>query len=317
MFDMTLTELETYRGTNPRPQDLDTYWEQALTDLDNVDPQPIWKKADMHVSFARCDHLWFTGIGGARIHAKVVRPAQTMDTQPAILHFHGYGGDSGNWLDKLPYAAAGFTLAAMDCRGQRGRSTDPGGVQGNTRMGHIIRGLADSPERLYYRQVFLDTVQLARVVMALPEVDENRMGATGWSQGGGLTLACAALVPTLKRIAPVYPFLSDYKRVWDIDLASDAYAELAAFFRDTDPLHQQENHYFTTLGYIDVQHLCPRIRAEVYMGIGLMDKICPPSTQFAAYNAIQSPKRLEMYPDFGHEDLPGHQDRIFSFLSKL
>jgi cephalosporin-C deacetylase len=53
------------------------------------------------------------------------------------------------------------------------------------------------------------------------------------------------------------------------------------------------------------------------MPVGLMDTICPPSTQFAAYNRIGSPKQLLIYPDFGHEGLPGCNDRIFDFLSDL
>jgi cephalosporin-C deacetylase len=53
------------------------------------------------------------------------------------------------------------------------------------------------------------------------------------------------------------------------------------------------------------------------MAVGLMDTICPPSTQFAAYNKIQSEKTLRVYPDFGHENLPGHSDEIFQFMSRL
>ena len=53
------------------------------------------------------------------------------------------------------------------------------------------------------------------------------------------------------------------------------------------------------------------------MPIGLMDAVCPPSTQFAAYNKIRSEKELLIYPDFGHEPLPGASDRIFDFLSDL
>jgi cephalosporin-C deacetylase len=51
--------------------------------------------------------------------------------------------------------------------------------------------------------------------------------------------------------------------------------------------------------------------------IGLMDTICPPSSQFAAYNKITAPKSLSVYPDFGHEGLPGANDEIFQFLTGL
>ena len=101
------------------------------------------------------------------------------------------------------------------------------------------------------------------------------------------------------------------------DLAKDAYAEIKEFFRRYDPLHEREDAIFEQLGYIDVQNLATRIKAEVLMSVGLMDTVCPPSTQFAAYNKIESTKSLAIYPDFGHEELPGSQDRIFQFLSRL
>jgi cephalosporin-C deacetylase len=143
------------------------------------------------------------------------------------------------------------------------------------------------------------------------------VGATGGSQGGALTVACAALEPGIKRLAPIHPFLSDYQRVWDMDQAKDAYAELKTFFRNFDPRHENEQKVFEMLGYVDIQHLARRIRGEVLWAIGLMDTICPPSSQFAAYNKITAPKSLAVYPDFGHEGMPGLNDKIFQFLLEL
>lgn len=153
--------------------------------------------------------------------------------------------------------------------------------------------------------------------MDFDEVDPTRVGATGGSQGGGLTLACAALEPRVKRIAPVYPFLSDYQRVWEMDLAQAAYKELQDYFRRFDPTHAHAKEAFHRLGYIDVHNLAPRIQADTLMFTGLMDQVCPPSTQFAAYNAISAAKEMVIYPDFGHENLPGHQDTIFTWMQEL
>src|SRR3981189_156078 len=97
----------------------------------------------------------------------------------------------------------GMASCAVEVRGQGGLSEDVGGVRGTTLRGHIIRGLGGDPDQLLFRQIFLDTVQLARVVMSFPEIDPKRVGATGASQGGGLTLACAALEPRIVRAAPV------------------------------------------------------------------------------------------------------------------
>lgn len=316
-FDMPYDQLLAYQGTNPRPADHDAYWARALQELDGVDPNVELVPADFQTPFAECLHMYYTSVGGARIHAKLLRPRTLDKPQPAVLMFHGYSGNAGDWVDKLGYVAMGYTVAAMDCRGQGGLSEDVGGVQGWTLRGHIVRGLSDAPDKLLYRQIYLDTAQLARVVMAMDGVDPERVGATGASQGGGLTLACVALEPRIKLAAPVFPFLSDYRRVWQKELAKNAYLELDEYFRRFDPLHEHEDEIFLKLGYIDVQFLAPRIRAEVLMSVGLMDDVCPPSTQFAAYNKITSPKSLRVYPDFRHENLPGNNDAIFQFLSRL
>jgi len=314
LLDLPLPELRRYAGRNPRPVDFDSYWARALGELERVDPAPLLTPAGIEANGARCFDLWFTSIGGARIYAKYLRPPGP-GPFPAVLQFHGYSGNSGDWFDKLGWPAAGIACAVMDVRGQGGKSEDPGGVRGTTLRGHIVRGLDDpDPDKLAYRQIFLDTAQLARVVMGFAEVDAGRIGCWGQSQGGALALACAALEPRIRRCAPVFPFLCDYRRVWEMDQAKDAYFELSYFFRMFDPRHEREEEVFTKLGYIDCQHLAPRIKAEVLMFTGLMDAICPPSTQFSAFNKVTSNKDVIIYPDYGHELLPGSLDRVFAFL---
>lgn len=316
-FDMPLEELYQYQGRNPQPADFEQFWDNSLADLNHIDPQVELIPADFQVAYAKCDHMYFTGTDGARVHAKLLQPNNVEGTHPAVLMFHGYAGNSGDWSDKLPYVAAGYTVAAMDCRGQGGRSEDTGGVGGWTLRGHIVRGLDDPPQNLLLRHLFLDTALMARIVMDMPEVDASRVGATGGSQGGGLTLACASLEPRIKLAAPVFPFLCDYQRVWEMDLAQNAYAELQEWFRRFDPLHERQDQVFTQLGYVDVQHLVPRIQAEVLMAVGLMDQVCPPSTQFAAYNKITATKNLRLYPDYGHENLPANPDAVYQFFNRL
>lgn len=317
LIDKPLDELKKYTGINPCPGDFDEYWRQALEEMHGTDSCVELVPSDFQTPSAECFDLYFTGVRNARIHAKYLRPKKAEKPHPAILKFHGYSGNSGDWSDKLNYVSLGFSVAAMDCRGQGGLSEDTGGIKGNTFRGHIIRGIDDMPGNMLFRHIFLDTAQLAKIVMSMPEVDEARVGALGNSQGGGLTLACASLEPGIRRLAPGMPFLSDYKRVWEMDLAKNAYAELKDYFRQFDPLHEREDEIFTRLGYIDVQHLARWIKGDVLMATGLMDEICPPSTQFAVYNKITSPKSMAVYADYAHENYPGFDDRAMKFMLGL
>ena len=320
-FDLPLDQLKNYRGSGSRPADFDSYWEQARSELDGLEQAGLeWREAAFQLPFARCRDLYFNGVGGARIHARCVFPKMEGNGQnqpvPALFRFHGYTGSAGDWSALLPYAAAGFAVFAIDVRGQGGQSTDPGGFAGNTLEGHVTRGLESGPNALLYRSIFLDTAAIVRLAAALPEIDEARMGAFGASQGGALALVCAALEPKIRLVWSVYPFLCDHRRVWDMELNTSAYAELRKYLKRRDPRHEHVEQFFEQLGYIDVQYLAPRITAEVVMVVGLTDQICPPSSQFAAYNRLEAAqsKRMILYPDLGHDTLPGEADMALEWF---
>lgn len=317
IVDMPLDRLRVYQGVNPRPADFDAFWDRSLEELRAIDPRAEYIPVDFPSEIADLYDLYYTSTKGARIHAQVAVPKKKTGKGAAVLHFHGLSGRCLPWTTLLIYASQGYVIASMDVRGQGGASEDVGGVPGTTYTTPFMRGMDGKPEDLLVRDIFLDTAQLARVIMARDDVDKTRVGVYGGSQGGGLSIACAALVPEIKLCAPTYPYMSDYKRVWDMDLDKGAYEGLRYYFRWFDPRHEREEEIFTKLGYIDVQFLAPRIRARVQMSTGLMDTTCPPSTQFAAYNKITSEKTVLIYPDFGHEGLNGNDDAVFTFLSAL
>lgn len=318
MGDMLLEQLKSYTGSSPRPEGFDTYWERALRELDAASLDYELIPADFKSPLAECYHLYFTGVGGARIHCKYVRPKNRTGQGPGMAMFHGYTGDSGDWSDKVSYAAHGISVIALDCRGQGGLSEDNLQVLGTTVRGHIIRGVDDpNPDKLYYRNMFLDTAQSARILMSMEEVDETRVGVYGCSQGGALATVCAALEPRISLAIIVYPFLADYKRAYELNVTSSAYEELYYYFRNIDFYHQREDAFFNRLGLIDIQNLADRIKAKVIFVSGLTDTICPPSTQFAVYNKIVSEKELLVYPEYGHEYLPRLGDRVLQEFLEL
>lgn len=318
LVDMPLEKLYSYKGINPRPDDFDQYWDESLEEMRALPQKIELIPAKFQSPVAQCFDLYFTGIGGAKIHAKLLKPRNVTGKCPAVVQFHGYTGNCGDWQEKVAYAGSGFVMASLDCRGQGGLSEDIIPTKGNTREGCIIRGLDDpDPKKLYYRAVFMDCVQLVNIVMNMPEVDETRVGTMGVSQGGGLSIACASLEPRINRASTHYPFLSDYKRVWQMDLAINAYKELQYYFRMFDPMHQREDEVFNRLGYIDVHHLAQRMRPRVLMFSGLMDTTCPPSTHFAAYNNMNCEKEVKIFPDFGHEVLPGAYDMVYQFMAEM
>jgi cephalosporin-C deacetylase len=309
IIDMPLSALTRYKGISPCPADFDEYWSEGIGETGDIAPDTEMRPAEFKLKGFECFDLFYTSVQNARIHAKVIKPAAG-NNLPIALHFHGYTGRAYDWNEYIAFAAAGFCVVAMDCRGQAGQSEDSGTIGGNTLNGHIIRGLSMGKKHLLFRKIFLDTVQLATVAKDLPFTDKTRICAYGGSQGGALTMACAALVPDVSLLAPMYPFLCDYKRVLELNLPTRAYMELKEYFRMFDPTYEHIDETLNTLGYIDIVNLAKRIKGETLLAVTLDDDTCPPSTVFAAYNNITAKKNIRVYPHHGHEPLPYFMDEV-------
>ncbi|QQE10200.1 acetylxylan esterase [Planctomycetota bacterium] len=318
ILDMPLEKLKTYQGSSVKPDDFDAYWDRAMQEMHSLDPQIELKKSDYELPNTEFYDLYFDGTKGSRIHARYAKPANVKGKMPLVAWFHGYSGSAPDWDEYLRFTAMGFACVALDVRGQGGISQDLGGSSGPTLRGQVIRGLEDHEDQLLFRQIFLDAAQMTEITMAFDDVDETRVATYGGSQGGALSLVCAALVPSVKKIATSFPFLSDYKRVWDMDLSTKhAYWELSDFFRHHDPLHENMDEWYRRLGYIDIQNIVGRIQGDVLFAATLLDGVCPPSTQFAAYNKITSNKKMMVYHDFGHEYLKGWTSAAVKHVSEL
>ena len=91
---MPIKELEKYEGTNPKPVDFDEYWDNAIKEMKAVNPKVEFIKKEFEFPGAECYDMYFTGVNGARVYAKHIRPKNITGKIPAILLFHGYSGHS-------------------------------------------------------------------------------------------------------------------------------------------------------------------------------------------------------------------------------
>lgn len=313
---LDIKKLSKYQGMAQKPSDFNEFWRKSLEEMNALPMSYQVTKVDIPSNVASAFHLWFTGVSGARIHCQLITPKNMDKSIPhrAIIQFHGYHTDSGDYQDKFGWAAEGFVVLALDARGQGGLSEDTTITKGDVMKGLVVRGIEEGPENLYFRRVFLDTAQAARILMGMPYVDEHRVFACGASQGGGLAIACASLVPSIYGVQVSYPFLSDYREGYALGADTSAFEEIPYWFRFKDPLHKRESDFFDTLEYIDIQNLAPRIKGRVYWSIGLSDTIVPPPTQFATYNKIRSEKHMIVLPEYGHEYLPKVSDELRWFF---
>lgn len=284
LFDLPLDELRAYRPTLDEPADFDAFWQRTIAEARAHDLALRLEPVDTGLRLVDVHDVTFAGFGGQPIKAWLTRPAGTREQLPVVVEYQGYGGGRGLPHERLAWAAAGYAHLFMDTRGQGstwgsgGHTPDDAG-SGPAVPGVMTRGILD-PEQHYYRRLFTDGVRAVDAARALPDVDPTRVAVCGGSQGGGITLAVAGLVPDLVAAMPDVPFLCDFRRATTIT-STDPYGEVVRYLS----VHREHvDATFRTLSYLDGVHHGRRARADALFSVALMDPICPPSTVYAAYN---------------------------------
>jgi cephalosporin-C deacetylase len=309
LFDLPLSELREYKPDRDEPADFDAFWAATLADARSHPLAATFEPVD--AGFATVD-VWdvtFAGFGGQPIkgwflapHDVAASPFARNGRLSCVVEYIGYGGGRGRPLDWLAFASAGHAHFVMDIRGQgstwrAGDTPDPDAdATGGQFPGYLTRGIT-APETYYYRRLMTDAVRAVEAARANPLVDPTRVAVNGGSQGGGLALAAAGLVPDLLMALPDVPFMCHWRRATTIT-DDDPYHEIVRYCK----VHRDRvADVVRTLPYFDGVNFAYRAKAPALFSVALMDTVCPPSTVFAAYNHYAGPKQIEVYPFNGHE----------------
>ena len=296
--DLWPDHVADYRSSATAPADFDAFWAKTLAEARSHDLDLTLTPHDSGLSAVDVFDASFAGFGGHRVKAWVLLPKGGATS--AVVKFIGYGGGRSFAHEHLLWAASGRAVLVMDTRGQgsswsAGGTPDPVGSD-PAHPGFMTRGIG-ARETYYYRRVFTDAVRAVEAAAGLPGVDSARIAVCGGSQGGGISLAVAGLVPGLAGVMPDVPYLCDFYR--SVGVASrDPYLEISRYLS----VHRgAEEAVFQTLSYFDGVHFSARARAPALFSVGLMDTICPPSSVYAAFNAYGGDKTMERYTFNDHE----------------
>ncbi|MFG2551191.1 acetylxylan esterase [Streptomyces sp. NPDC048581] len=306
-FDLPLAELERYRPDPQEPADFDEFWHDTLKEA--AQPEVLVAVHPVRTGL-RLTETWdvtFRGFAGDPVRAWFSRPAGVREPLPAVVEYAGYGRGRGLPHERLTWVNAGYAHLLMDNRGQGDQygnggatadphATAPGGP------GPAVRGLL-SPHDHHYRRLITDAVRAVTAVRALPGVDAARIAAVGNSQGGGLALAVAGLVPDLAALLATAPFLCGIRRALDLTDAGP-YGEITAYLS----VHRgAERAAYDTLSHLEGIAFARRAHAPAHFGVGLRDTVCPPSGAYGAFNRYAElsgsdpRKEIHAYPFNGHE----------------
>lgn len=305
-LDLPLAELRAYRPTVAEPADFDEFWSSTLEQSRSMGSAATLEPFDAGLATVDVWDVTFAGFGGEPVKGWFMVPAGTTGELPTIVEFNGYGGGRGLPHEKLAWPSAGYAYFFMDTRGQgsgwgSGGSTADAHGTGASAPGFMTRGI-DDPADYYYRRVFTDAVRAVDTVRDFERVDATRLTVTGASQGGGIALAVAGLVPGLAAVMPDVPFLCHFERAVGLT-SNDPYNEIVRYLAVHRDLVEQS---FATLSYFDGVNFAARATAPSLFSVALMDPVCAPSTVFAAHNLYGGTASIEVYPFNEHEGGLGH-----------
>jgi cephalosporin-C deacetylase len=318
-FDLPLEQLQTYIPARTEPPDFDSFWANTLAEARQFPLNAKFEPIDTGLTLLDTCDVTYNGFGGQPIKGWFLTPKNADQPVPCVVEYIGYGGGRGHATEWLFWPNTGFAHLVMDTRGQGsswrpGDTPDPEPDGSNPHYpGFMTRGILN-PQTYYYRRVFTDAVRAVEAARTHALVDPTRILLNGGSQGGGITLAVAGLVPDVFAVMPDVPFLCHYRVATEI-VDTHPYGEITHYCKT----HRDKiETVFNTLSYFDGVNFAARAHSPAIFSVGLMDDICPPRTVFAAYNHYAGPKQIRVWPYNNHEGGQNYQTQEkIEFLKNL
>ena len=259
-YDLPGHELVAYAPDLSWPADAELFWSSTIAESRALARPPVWQKIETGLTLVDTYDVTFSGFGGDPVRAWLHLPAGSEVPVPAVACFPGYGGGRGEALEVGLWPLAGYACLTMDIRGQgsawrSGDTPDPAGAA-PSHPGFMTRGILD-PQQYYCRRVYTDAVLALDALRAHPLVRQDRVAVCGASQGGGITLAAAAMAAGVWAALIDVPFLCDFRRATQM-VATDPYGEIVRYLK----VHRDQTEaVFATLAYFDAATLAQRATA--------------------------------------------------------
>lgn len=298
LVDLSYEELIKYKPVQNKENDFDEFWAETLNEAKSEDLKPNVEKIDYIVKEIDAFKAYYNGYGGARICGWYLLPKSFKPPFPVLLWFHGYGDNKQKINYYLKWLLMGYAVFAIDIRGQNGESMDNNSYPSPSAVGYMTKGVFDK-NKYYYRYVYADCIRALDFLASRKEIDMSRICITGASQGGGLTLATAALDERPKLAIAEIPYLCHYRRAveWAEDFPNITYIEFQNVIKKYP---EREEEMFKTLSYFDNLNLADKIKSRTIISCAMKDTCCPPSTIFAVYNHIEAEKQMIKMPYYVH-----------------
>jgi len=292
----------------PVPDDFDKFWAEQKRLLSEVAPAPKLTPVDHGDASIACFDAEVQCLGGAPVSGYFAKP-KTAEAKslPAILWVHGAGVRSSSLSNAVKGAQSGFL--SMDINAHGLPNGKPGSFYSEQSAGALNNyryAGRESRDTIYFRGMYLRLVRAIDFLTSQPEWNGRHVVVVGHSQGGGQSLVAGGLDDRVTFIAPGVPAICDH--------SGQAAGRINGWPKlvPNGPDGKPDPTILEAARYVDAVNFATRCKADAIMSVGFIDAVCPPSSCYAAFNALQGSRTIINEPLMGHA-APAHiQDAFFA-----
>lgn len=272
------------------PEDFEEFWHHTVAETQTV--KLNYRRSltnDFDLPGFVVETVTFESTGGRTVHGWLAYPAGARRL-PAFGWIPPYGRES--LLPNAYGTRPGFVSLSLNLHGESAFHQE----KYVPARGYFADG-AIQPDTWIFRRMFQDAYMALRVLQAQVEVDEDRIGVMGMSQGAGISIWLGAWCSIVRAVCADMPFLAGMNRTLSENVYRFPLKELTDFMTSV-PVGQAR--VLNTLSYFDTLNQATRCHVPTHVSLGLKDPACRPATVQAVYDALPGPKHLRVL-DWGHD----------------
>jgi len=302
------------KPTVKMPKDFDEFWNTAKKELSKTPMDAkLTLMPNLCTSTINVFHVNIQNIkvannwkGESRLYGILSVPKKE-GKYPAILVVPGAGVRSYNSDDRAGKGAIIFQIGIhgipVNLDDEIYESLAVGGLSGYQNF-----NLQDK-DFYYYKRVYLGCVRAIDYIFSMPEFDGESLAVTGGSQGGALSIVTASLDKRVKYVAAFYPALSDLTGY--LEGRAGGWPHMFKNYEE-----KKNPNWVTTTSYYDVVNFSRKLTIPGWYSWGFNDNVCPPTSMYAAYNTIKSPKELHLALKTAHWAYPEYHKAAYGWIFK-
>jgi cephalosporin-C deacetylase len=282
----------------PVPDDFGAFWAAKKKQLAAVPMNPrltaVTSPRENVVAFdLQADSV------GAPVSGYFVRPVNARpNSLPTILTVHGAGVTSSNLNGAASWASQGALALDLNAHGlPNGREKAFYDALAAGELKNYRKAGREARETIYFLGMYVRLIRAIDFLTSQPEWDGRTVVVYGSSQGGAQAIAAAGLDSRVTFFVAGVPAMCDH--------TGASVGRIAGWpkFIETKEKSPPEE-VVSAVRYYDAVNFASRATAPGFFTVGFIDTTCPPTSVYAAYNALATKKDIFHDVAAGHTNTP-------------